>query len=332
MRWPRLIRVWCRIRGCRSALGGRVGVAHSLARRSRGRGRSRSRSGAEAVTRTAASAGRAALADWMALSRSIISSRSASRSPSARIWAGCGAGQQLAGRADGADRAALARPAPAGVLAAADPGYLLALAGQVPGQAQPVMPGPFHRPHDLTLPGSRPGQASSCPYPAVLAGAPSWDTTRPRASQIAAAWVSRWVSTPTTWSASSTPFTEHPPSVRWWKGGTGVEGNSRGNPVMSHGPKPGQASDQASRGWPGRCWQHRGHVISKTRQKTVRHAKSHPAATRHQPWPVPAGIPGTDMPRLTGTLMAQKINNRLEEGTGRARDTRAELHEHSWSG
>ena len=46
---------------------------------------------------------------------------------------------------------------------------------------------------------------------------------------------------------------------------------------MSHGPKAGQASDQASRGWPGRCWQHWGHVISKTRHTAVRHAKSHPA-------------------------------------------------------
>jgi hypothetical protein len=55
------------------------------------------------------------------------------------------------------------------------------------------------------------------------------------------------------------------------------EGNSRGNPVMGHGHEAGQAPDQASRGWPGRCWQHRGHVRSKTRQQTVRHAKSHPA-------------------------------------------------------
>jgi len=37
-------------------------------------------------------------------------------------------------------------------------------------------------------------------------------------------------------------------------------------------------------------------------------------------------------PWANGPLMAQKINNRLEEGTGRARDTPAELDEPSWSG
>jgi hypothetical protein len=32
------------------------------------------------------------------------------------------------------------------------------------------------------------------------------------------------------------------------------------------------------------------------------------------------------------TLMARKFNNRMKEGTGRARDTRPDLHEPSWSG
>jgi hypothetical protein len=55
-------------------------------------------------------------------------------------------------------------------------------------------------------------------------------------------------------------------------------GNSRGNPVMSHGPKrAGQAPDQAGRGWPGRCWQHQGHVINKTRHQAAGHGESHPA-------------------------------------------------------
>jgi hypothetical protein len=62
--------------------------------------------------------------------------------------------QQLAGRPDCVDRVALARPAFAGVPAAVDPGYLLTLAGQMPGQAQPITPGPFHRPEDLAAPGS----------------------------------------------------------------------------------------------------------------------------------------------------------------------------------
>jgi hypothetical protein len=36
--------------------------------------------------------------------------------------------------------------------------------------------------------------------------------------------------------------------VRCWNGGTGLEGNSRGNPVMSHGFAAGQAPDQANEG------------------------------------------------------------------------------------
>ena len=67
-----------------------------------------------------------------------------------------GPGEQFAGRADGVDRVALARPALADVTAAVDLGHLLALAGQVAGQAQAVMPGPFHRPDGLPVPGSRP--------------------------------------------------------------------------------------------------------------------------------------------------------------------------------
>ena len=163
MRWPSRMRVWCRTAVCRSAPGGQVSVAHSLARRSRGRGRSRSRSGAGAVTRTAASAVRAVLADWMALSRPVISSRSASRSPSARIWAGCGRASSSRAARTASIGSLLPGPALADVLAAVDLGYLLALAGQVPGQAQPVMPGPFHGPHDLTLPGSRAGPGQQLP-------------------------------------------------------------------------------------------------------------------------------------------------------------------------
>jgi hypothetical protein len=36
--------------------------------------------------------------------------------------------------------------------------------------------------------------------------------------------------------------------MRSCKGGTGLEGNSRGNPVMGHGQQAGQAPDQASEG------------------------------------------------------------------------------------
>jgi hypothetical protein len=56
------------------------------------------------------------------------------------------AGEQLAGGADGVDRVALALAALADVLAASDFLDVPARASQVPGQAQPVMPGAFDRP------------------------------------------------------------------------------------------------------------------------------------------------------------------------------------------
>ena len=147
------------------------------------------------MTRTAARAVRAVLADWMALSRSIISSRRASRSPSARICAGAGrASSSRAARTASIGSLLPARRLP-DVTAAVDLGDLLTLPGQVAGQAQPVVPGAFHRPDDLRRPpAANRTQASSCAYPAVVAGICSCEITRPRASQIAAVWVSRWVS------------------------------------------------------------------------------------------------------------------------------------------
>jgi len=59
------------------------------------------------------------------------------------------AGQHFPGRADGIDRVALARPASAHMPRVVDLGHLLAFGGQVAGQAQPVMPGPLHRPCHL---------------------------------------------------------------------------------------------------------------------------------------------------------------------------------------
>src|SRR5262245_19983038 len=75
----------------------------------------------------------------------------------------------------------------------------------------------------------------------------------------------------------------------------------------------GQAPDQASREWPGRCWRHQRQVINKTRRKGGQAREESPSATRHQPWPAPAITAGTDMPRLTGTLMARDL-----PGTARA--------------
>ena len=111
------------------------------------------------------------------------------------------AGQQFAGRPDGVDRVALARPALPDVAAAVDLRHVLALGGEVAGQAQPIVPGSLNGPVHRAAPAADRAQASSCTYPAVVAGTCSCVTTRPRASQIAAVCVSRWVSTPTTRSA-----------------------------------------------------------------------------------------------------------------------------------
>jgi hypothetical protein len=66
-----------------------------------------------------------------------------------RYWAG----QQFAGRPDGVDRVALARPALPDVAAAVDLRHVLALGGEVAGQAQPIVPGALDRPGHRAPPG-----------------------------------------------------------------------------------------------------------------------------------------------------------------------------------
>jgi hypothetical protein len=63
------------------------------------------------------------------------------------------AAQQLTDRAHGDDRVALASPAAARVPGGIDLGDLVAVASQVPGQAQPVMPGAFDRSRHRPPPG-----------------------------------------------------------------------------------------------------------------------------------------------------------------------------------
>ena len=87
--------------------------------------------------------------------------------------------------------------------------------------------------------------------------------------------------------------------MSFWKGGTGLEGNSRGNPVMSHGHMAGQASDQANEGGQAGAGS-TGDKSYPRHAKGGQACKESPGATRHQHWPVPAEMPGTDMPRLTG--------------------------------
>src|SRR5262249_10541867 len=87
-------------------------------------------------------------------------------------------------------------------------------------------------------------------------------------------------------------------SVRSWIGGTGLGGNSRGNPVMGHSPKAGQAPDQANEGGQAGA----GSTGTSQGQDTPtggQLAKEAPSATRHQPWPIPGPAAGTDTPRLT---------------------------------
>jgi hypothetical protein len=49
--------------------------------------------------------------------------------------------------------------------------------------------------------------------------------------------------------------------------------------------------------------------------------KESPGATRHQPWPVPAGMPGTDMPRLTG--MQEVSGSSPLSSTGQKRNSKS---------
>ena len=101
------------------------------------------------------------------------------------------ADQQLAGRADGVDRVALARPALPDVTAAVNLGHLLILPGEVAGQAQPVVPGSFHGPDDLPARGSRPDLSQELRVSRRRGRHLQLEITRPRASQIAAVCVSR---------------------------------------------------------------------------------------------------------------------------------------------
>ena len=74
--------------------------------------------------------------------------------------AGAGAGEQFPGGAHGVDLVGFAGPALAQMPGGVDVGQLLAGAGQVAGQAQPVKPGAFDRPHQrpATCRGRRPGR------------------------------------------------------------------------------------------------------------------------------------------------------------------------------
>ena len=68
-----------------------------------------------------------------------------------------------------------------------------------------------------------------------------------------------------------------------WKGGTGLAGNSRGNPVMSHGQQAGQAPDQANEGGQAGARGAGDKSLERHVQRTVGHATSHPAPPGTKP-------------------------------------------------
>ena len=94
--------------------------------------------------------------------------------------------------------------------------------------------------------------------------------------------------------------------MRCWEGGTGLEGNSRGNPVMSHGPEgPDKLLIRPVEGGQAGAGSTRDMSLARHAQSGQAREES-PGAARHQPWPAPAITAGTDMPRLTGPLMARR--------------------------
>ena len=81
---------------------------------------------------------------------------------------------------------------------------------------------------------------------------------------------------PETWSAPLVSLT-FSSFMRSWNGGTGLEGNSRGNPVMSHGPTAGQAPDQAGEGGQAGAGSTGDKSLERHVRRTVGHVTSHPA-------------------------------------------------------
>ena len=97
-----------------------------------------------------------------------------------------------------------------------------------------------------------------------------------------------------------------PPSVRSCNGGTGLEGNSRGNPVMGHGNNAGQAPDQANEG--GQAGAGSARDMSDQRH-AARRSGTQRVTRRHQTptWQDPPGkTAGTCKVILTGAQRARQ--------------------------
>ena len=138
MRWPSRIRVWCRTRVCRSAASGQVSAAHAFARRSRREGADLLAEAGGGGDQDRGQGGAGGLAGLDGVVPVDHQQPQGLPVPVGAHLRGRRAGQQLAGRADGVDRVALARPALPDVPAAVDLGDLLALRrpGGGPGPAR----------------------------------------------------------------------------------------------------------------------------------------------------------------------------------------------------
>jgi len=216
------------------------------------------------------------------------------------------AGQQLTRGPDRVDRVAFALTPAADVLAGVDFLDVLPGAGQVPGQAQPVMPGALDGP-------AQPAAGSSIAGPAQHRGV----SLRIRADLQAGQFPAPRVADRGGMGVQVSIDTDHQALIHGnahdvsslaqpcWTGGTGLEGNSRGNPVMSHGQQAGQAPDQANEGGQAGA---RG-AGDKSLERHVRRRSGTLRVTRHHQaptWPAPpAGNARTSKAILTGPLIAR---------------------------
>jgi hypothetical protein len=166
------------------------------------------------------------------------------------------------------------------------------------------MPGPLHRPGDRRVPRFHPGLSQQPRTTGrgrrdlQLRQQPPEGITQRRRMRIPVS------IDPTTKPASSASLTAPPPPMRSFKGGTGLEGNSCGNPVMGHGHPAGQAPDQANEG--GQAGAGSTRDMSDQRHATRRSGTQRVTRRRQAPtWQdPPQNTADTCEAILTGTLDA----------------------------
>jgi hypothetical protein len=150
---------------------------------------------------------------------------------------------------DGVQRVALGAGTAPWSLGPVDLHDPLALVGQEAGQPRPIAAGPLQRPAAARPAARSATTLSSRCAPDWLLGTSSWATSPPLRSRIAAAWASRWVSTPMT--ASTLPSSigtcgcPPPRAATVGRRRPGCK-SPRGRTVRVTTLMVGQASDQAS--------------------------------------------------------------------------------------